>query len=121
MHEHFDANDIRTGYTVVTRESAWDESSRGRALRLAEYDASFCSCGCGQPLEIARDNTIVFVVDEVKCHARRALDKVSRERRETAEKLHGPGWDDGLHFTVRPHDPDRDKPLPTQRPRGERS
>jgi hypothetical protein len=119
VHEHFDADGNATGHTVITRESEWDDQSRGRALRLAEYEDSICACGCGQPIEVAYDKTRAFVVDEFTCQAGRALDKVRREKREDAEKRKAPaGWDDGLHMIARPHDPDRDKPLKQQKPKG---
>ena len=107
VHEHFDAGNNLTGYTVVTRESAWDDDSRGRALRLAEYERSICGCGCGQPLRVARDNTRLFRVDSFVCGAGRALAKVQRDEADQAEKTNRPdGWRDGRHYYVEPVEAD---------------
>ena len=125
MHEHFGEDGTtrvpaaEAWFTVVTREPEWDDHSRVRALKLTEYEDGFCSCGCGLPIEVAYDPKQVFVVDDFTCHAGRALEQVKRQRREEAEKRKGAeGAEDGKHLYVRPHDPDRDKPL---RPRGGRS
>lgn len=112
MHEHFDAENNLIGTTVVTRESPWDDASRGRALRLDEYEASFCTCGCGQPLAIARDPDQIFMVDELTCYARRALDEV-QEKRQAASQVPGRVTDSHGKFPiVRPHDPRRDPAPP---------
>ena len=105
--------------TIVTREPEWDESSRGRALRLGEYEAGFCQCGCNQPLAVARDKSQVFVVDDFTCYAGRALEQVTEKQRREAEAKDLPPKH-GHHLYVRPHDPDRDKPLnpPKRKPRG---
>jgi hypothetical protein len=112
VHEHFDADGNLTGTTVVTREPEWDDQSRGRALRLAEYEDGMCGCGCNQPVSVAYDKTQVFVVDKFTCYAGRAMEQVKRTQSEAAEQQKlPPGHDDGVHMYVRPHDPQRDKPL----------
>lgn len=103
VHEHFDNDDQRTGYTVITRESAWNDESRGRALRLAEYEDDLCTCGCNLPREVAHDSQQTFVVDTIRCHARRALTRVQRADDDKHEKDQSPGWDDGLFYYVRPY------------------
>ena len=99
-------------FTVVTREPEWDDHSRARAIKLTEYEDGFCQCGCNLPVDVAYDPDRVFVVDDFTCYAGRALEKVKRQRKEAAEAAKKPdGHDDGVHVYVRPHDPDRDKPL----------
>ncbi len=45
VHEHYDANDVYTGKTVVRRESEWDDDGRASALGLAAWEAMRCpSC-----------------------------------------------------------------------------
>lgn len=123
MQEFYDAAGERCAagdawLVVTTREPEWDDSSRGRAMRLGEYEDGFCQCGCNQPLEVARDKTRVFVVDEFTCYAGRALAQVKETRRKQAEAQNQPEQH-GHHMYVRPHDPDRDEPLiPPRKPRG---
>lgn len=101
VHEHFDVDGNLTGRTVVTREPLWDDSDRGRALALGEYEASLCPCGCGQPLDEAADPKRAFSVESFRCQARRALEKIRRADRETAERVKKPdGWDDGLTYYI---------------------
>lgn len=104
MHEHFNAAGKKTGHTIITRESMWDDESRGRALRLAEYEDSLCTCGCNQPMRIAHDKKRLFRVEEFKCAAGRALTIHKRNEAEKHKKDKKPGWDDGLHYLVVPHD-----------------
>lgn len=101
-----------TGTTVVTREPEWDAEARGRALRLSEYEATICRCGCGQPIKLAHDPKQPFLVDHFTCQAGRAIEKVRRTHREEADRANRPdGWDDGRHYYVTPVDqpatPDR--------------
>jgi hypothetical protein len=122
VQEFYDADGERCAMsdawlTVTTRESEWDESSRGRAMRLGEYEAGFCQCGCNQPLAVSRNKDQVFVVDDFTCYAARALEQVREQQRAEAEAKQLPPRH-GNHLYVRPHDPDRDKPLnpPTRKP-----
>lgn len=124
MQEFYDAAGERCAagdawLVVTTREPEWDDSSRGRAMRLGEYEDGFCQCGCGLPLTVARDKTRAFVVDEFTCHAGRALEQIREQKRQQAEAQKLPPQH-GHHLYVRPHDPDRDKPLapPKSKPRG---
>lgn len=105
VHEHFDDNDVRTGYTVITRESAWDDESRARALALAQYESGLCRCGCGLPVEVGQRTDQAFLVDDIVCQAGKALDRVTREAREKHEK--DPAWWDGRRHYVTPVDDDR--------------
>ncbi len=108
VHEHFDVEGNLTGTTVVTRESAWDDVSRGRALALAEYEASLCPCGCGQPMEKAHDPKSVWVVEKFTCMAAKAQARVEREYAKR-HKNAAEGHDDGLNWYARPYDPERDR------------
>lgn len=89
----------------MTREPEWDDDTRGRALRLAEYEDNLCGCGCGQPVGIAFDKARVFKVDKATCYAGRALERVRDKDRADAKEAKRPdGWDAGLHYFVVPHD-----------------
>lgn len=105
VHQHFDAEDNLTGYTVVTRESAWDADTRGRALRLQEYEDSLCGCGCGQPVAVAYDPEQAFKVDKFTCYAGRAKARVERQWRDE-HKDSSDSYADGVHHYVVPHDTD---------------
>lgn len=102
VHEHYalpdgpDGKPVLTGYTVITRETEWDDETRQRALDLAEHENSLCSCGCGRPAaETFRPNQ-VYAVKTARCAAGRAIDLTRRQMSEANKE--NPGWDDGLHF-----------------------
>lgn len=108
VHQHFDANGEPTGHTVVTRESAWNDETRGRALRLAEWKAlSQCPCGSGLPAaECTKDQA--FVVDKQNHFGLKALHKVINQEREQAKRENRPeGWDTGFRYYVKVHEIDR--------------
>lgn len=45
-HEHYDADGVYTGKTVVRRESEWTEHAQSRALALGAWEAGKCpTCG----------------------------------------------------------------------------
>lgn len=91
--------DHLVSYVVVTRESAWDDKSRARALALTEYEETICTCGCGLPREIAHKKQ-GFMVHRVTCYAGQA---VTRERRKDEEKhKDDPTWGDGLRYFAVP-------------------
>lgn len=104
VHEHFDADGVLTGYTVVTRESLWDDDSRGRAMRLAEYEQDVCSCG--QPVEVCQDQNRVMGVGKRVCMSERAI-RIKRRNDEAEHKGDTPHpqrglWSDGLHYYAVP-------------------
>ncbi len=87
---------------MVEREVEWDESTRGRALRLTEWEDGRCSCGCGQPIADAHDPKKPWIVDHFVCYAGRAKEQVVRQHRADAENANKPeGWDDGRHYFLR--------------------
>lgn len=94
---------------MVHTEPEWDDLSRGRVLRLAEYEASLCHCGCGQTIEVSRDPKANFVVHEDIDYARIAMEKVRTAKREAAKNRPGgdEGWDDGLTLWVEYVTPER--------------
>ncbi len=101
MHEHFDAEGRRTGHTVITRESEWDEETRARALTLAEFENNQCPCGCGQSIAVATDERRAFRVQTFKCLARRAIKQHERAEADKAEQTKRPkGWDDGITYYI---------------------
>lgn len=104
IHEHYDAEGNLTGRTRVIREAEWNDEARGRAIRLAEYEASLCLCGCGLPVEVAHDPNRAFVVHQFRCGARRAIQ--IKKRDDAAENKDKTGWDDGLSYFALPHDED---------------
>lgn len=102
IHEHFNDADERTGYTVVHRETEWDEATRDRVVRAQEYEQSICSCGCGQPKEIAWDPTFEpWEVDDFTCYARKALETVRRAFEESHRDSMA-GASDGVYHFVAP-------------------
>lgn len=104
MHEHQDAVGNVTGYTIVTTESAWDETTRERIQRLVEWEKSLCPCGCGVPVEQAWDKFYEpWSVEDYTCYARRALERVRRAWEES-HKNDVPGWADGVEHFVVPHE-----------------
>ncbi len=89
--------------TVVEREAEWDADTRGRVMRLAEWEDGMCKCGCGQPKDIAHDKEkATYMVDYFTCYAGRAKRQVERMHKVQAEKDgKADGWDDGRHYYVR--------------------
>lgn len=110
MHEYFDVNGkpciaSHAFTTVITREPEWDEDSRGRAVRLAEFEAGLCPCGCGLPAVKAHDEHAGFVVDTFTCRARKAIAQQKRKDEGEAKKNQlGTGWDDGRYYYAVPHE-----------------
>lgn len=106
VHEHYDADGVFTGTTVVTRESMWDDESRGRAMRLAEYEAGLCR-HCGQPEHIAHTPGQPITVDSFICHPSRAVE-IQRRADEAKHKDERPKdggrWNDGRHYYAVPHE-----------------
>lgn len=107
IHEHFDADGKKIGHTVVSRESAWDDESRKRALSLAEHENSICGCGCGLPVAVSHDPDQPFKVDSIVCRAGKAKAEVERAEREKHEKDPDGVWADGRRWYVVPVDDDR--------------
>lgn len=103
VHEHFDADGTLTGTTVVTRESAWDEESRERALALQVYEAGICGCGCNQPVGEAYDPKQPYKVSSFTCNAGRAIAIVRKRDEDEAKRAKKPeGWNAGLHYYAEP-------------------
>lgn len=101
MHEHFDADGVKTGITVITREPRVDAETRTQMFALDEYEAGLCKCGCGQPLVEAADPKRAFKVRKHVCHAQRAIERVKRAARDEAERQHRPeSWDDGATWLI---------------------
>ena len=101
MHQHYNADGDYTGHTVVTRESLWDESARGRALRLQEHEDAPVS-STGLPMAEAHKEQ-PFKVDKFVDYAHRAVERVKRADRADAEKKYGKdkvpeGLFDGHHY-----------------------
>lgn len=71
-------------YTVVTRESPWDDKSRTRALRLTEYEDSLCK-GCGLPRDESH-KAKGFKVHELVCRSCKATEMLRRHHQKQHEK-----------------------------------
>jgi hypothetical protein len=63
-HEHFDADDNLTGYTIVIRESRIDDADRAALLGLAQFEAELSPCGFHPSVASDPDNAWAFEVDE---------------------------------------------------------
>lgn len=87
VHEHFDADGVLTGTTVVTRESMWDEASRGRALRLAEFERNI-DRETGLPIAEAFNDQPFIVHSNVVNYAQRAIER----QQDADEKHHGDNY-----------------------------
>lgn len=117
VHEHYTLetpgdldSGVMTGYTVITRETEWDDETRGRALGLAQYESHLCGCGCGRPIEETAKPDQAYLVHQYTCMADKAIQKVRRQDRAKHEKA-PEGWDDGLHYYAQPTDvSDKKKP-----------
>lgn len=99
VHQHFDAEDNLTGTTIVTRESLWDDASRGLAMRLHEHDKSIDpETGLTQDVAYAKRGFVVH--NDVINYAAKAIAKV---RAEDAEKhKDDDGWMDGRRYIAQP-------------------
>jgi hypothetical protein len=102
VHEHYAADGTtRTGVTVVTREPRVTEDDRALIFGLETHESGTCPCGCGQPLEEARDPKRAFEIATWKCGAQRAIELTKAKDAEQAKKTNRPdGWDAGLHYYV---------------------
>lgn len=51
---------------------------------VAEHERRMCQCGCGHWAEETHDDEgdEEYIVDEVTCHARAALDRFRKEQKE---------------------------------------
>lgn len=99
MHRHFDMNDVQTGYTIVTRESLWDDSARARATRLQEYEESVNRFGI--PL-VEAYKAQPFKVEQFTDYSERAVLAITRADRAKAERENGgtvpEGYGDGVNY-----------------------
>lgn len=112
MHEHFAGEGperVKTGETIVTRESPWDDEARGRVLRLVEFEDSIHDCGLPQSEAFTQQ---AFKVDHFRCYACMALAQGRRQHRTEAEReakanrMELPEhWEEGLHYHVTLPDP----------------
>lgn len=108
VHQHYDAdgNPCRAAdavMTVVEREPEWTDEDRELAMKLDEYEAGLCPCGCGQPVDEAADTKRSFSVDKFTCLARRAIESVKRadfEKAKAGKEEPPVGWDDGLTYYI---------------------
>lgn len=94
---------------MITIESAWDDETRGRALRLAEWETTaHCPCGSGLPFAECTKNQAFFVDKQIH-YGRRALENVVTKERENAERDKRPdGWDHGYRYYVKVHKDDEE-------------
>jgi hypothetical protein len=103
VHEHYDADGVLTGTTVVTREPEWDETSRKRAFDLHAYENGLCRCGCGRPAAESYDPNQVYRVDHFTCRAGRAIEIVRQQEAAQAKRDKLPDdWNYGRHYYAEP-------------------
>lgn len=76
-HEHYDADGNLTGYTVISRESEWDEDEVTKLIELRIYDAGVCS-GCGYHKSLTGDLDNLFAIEVDHCNVCAALAKHGR-------------------------------------------
>ena len=102
VHEHFDADGIFTGRTVVIRGSLWDDASRGAAMRLFEHDRSI-DPETGLPQDVAYTDRPFIVHSDIVNFASKAVEKVRAKDREKHKD--NPEWFDGRRYIAQPYDP----------------
>lgn len=105
-HEHYDAADNLTGYTIVHREPEWNDAERAKMLDLAKYEVGVHET-CGLHDSVAQTDPDM-AVDAGKCpvcagiewniRAHRAAD--DSEGADLAPAAPHPG--DGRRFSLRP-------------------
>lgn len=103
MHEHFDAAGNLTGTTVVTRESEWDDSARGRAMQLAEHER-MTDRQTGLPIEQAYDPDQTWRVNYTTNFASRAIERVRKDHADLPEHKDKPNWAAGRTYYAEPVD-----------------
>lgn len=111
VHEHQVVDDATgavtvTGFTVVHRESEWDDAARERAIELVEWERGECPCGCGhRASETLGADAAVFDVRKFTCAAERAK-AITKRAWEKAHEGQPEGWADGVvHYAVPVDDP----------------
>lgn len=115
MHEHFDVNGepciaMYAHTTVVTREPEWDESSRGRAMQLAEHERSIDK-QTGLPIAQAYDPEQPWLVDFTTNYAECAIERVRKQHADLPENKDKPDWALGRKYYAQPVDgPADDQP-----------
>lgn len=83
-HEHYDAEDHLTGYTVVIRESRIDDADRAALLGLALFEDQVCRCGFHP--SIADDESNVFTPETHTCPVCAGLAQWERVLHDQDEK-----------------------------------
>lgn len=90
-HDHFDADGNPTGYTIVSRESEWDDAQRERMQALVEYERGVHAT-CGLHDSIAKTDPYIALEDDV-CPLCRAIElelRVRANREHEADEKAGP-------------------------------
>lgn len=88
-HDHFDANGVLTGYTIVTTEPRVSDDDLVELLALARFDAEVCSCGYHP--SVARDESNYFRPETHKCPVcagQAQVDRMQRDRDEAHAAAH---------------------------------
>lgn len=74
-----------TGWTVVTRETEWDDRQRDRLLALGLYESGVCECGFHR--KVASDTDNLFTFQTETCPVCRGVARMSRmQEREDEEE-----------------------------------
>jgi hypothetical protein len=112
-HEHYDADDNLTGYTVVIRESRINDDDRTSLLGLAMFEDQLCRCGFHPSLTDDDDNMWEPGVRKCPvCAGEAQWDRMLHDEDEAAAKAapdasgRAPRPSDGRHPYMRLLSPD---------------
>lgn len=101
-HEHYDAEDNLTGYTVVIRESRIDDADRRDLLALLRFRGEVCRCGFHPSLTDPESGN-TFQPETKKCPVCAGEAQWSRHLHAADEK-HAKANEDAPPLSPRPSD-----------------
>lgn len=78
-HEHYDAEGNLTGYTVVTRDSEFEDADRAELLAYLAYQRGICDCGIHESL---KDPSNFFTFEYRTCPICKGLAQEGRKQAE---------------------------------------
>lgn len=122
-HEHYDADGVLTGTSVVTRESPWDDDSRESAYTVYDDEQERCP-DCGQTRAECANPDVDYFPQKAMCWATAAREVATRKwdrmNEDKAPDIAGYLPTDGARIWVSRHDlePDDDFLNPSRRNKG---
>lgn len=84
-HEHYDADDRLTGYTLVIREPEFTDDDRARMLALEVYERGICECGFHEDLTEPEQN--FYQIETRTCPVCAGTARAKRVQNEADEKI----------------------------------